>query len=138
MKRTHSGTRPIGHIVLIVDDDPAARSTLAVTLAGEGFGVLESAGGPEALNAARAARPDVILLDLSLPDVDGAFEVARRLTNDRRTRRIPVIALTVGHIDAQSASGLGFTAVLTRPCAPEVLLESLAAVLARVEKRQTA
>ncbi|HEX8789941.1 MAG TPA: response regulator [Polyangiaceae bacterium] len=118
MKRTPSGTRPRGHIVLIVGGDSEARSTLATLLASAGFGVLESADGPESLKAARAARPDVILLDLSRPDI--GFEDARRLRSDRETRHIPLIGLPDRQVDA------------------EVLFERLSAVLSRTDRRHTA
>jgi CheY-like chemotaxis protein len=129
LQRPPSGTRARGHIVLVVDDDIEFRAALATLLVSEGLAVLEAADGADALRVARAVRPDAILLDLSLPVVDGP-EVARRLKSDPRTKRIPVIALTGRTVDDGQLAELQLSGLLMKPCLPEVLCERLAAVLA--------
>jgi putative two-component system response regulator len=83
-----------GHaVVLIVDDDSSVRSTLSRLLRAEGFEVIAEADGHGALESVRLLRPDVVLLDVRLPDLDG-FEVCRRLKADPETRLTPVVLLT--------------------------------------------
>ena len=93
------GTKPEGALngdqalVLVVDDDVSVRSSLSRLLRREGFDVVAEADGHGALDSVRLLRPDVILLDVVLPDLDG-FEVCRRLKADPETRLTPVIMLT--------------------------------------------
>ena len=85
-------TKPV---VLLVDDYPDAREMYAEYLEFSGFDVVEASNGLEALERAIDATPDVILMDLSLPVMDG-WEATRRLKADDRTKHIPVLAVT-GH-----------------------------------------
>jgi putative two-component system response regulator len=93
------GTKPRGALnggqalVLVVDDDVSVRSSLSRLLRMEGFEVVAEADGHGALDSVRLLRPDVVLLDVVLPDLDG-FEVCRRLKADPETRLTPVIMLT--------------------------------------------
>ena len=80
-------------LALIVDDSASNRKLERDLLRSAGFETLESATGAEALRLAAAHEPDVILMDLRLPDIDGA-EVTRRLAADPRTARIPVLAIS--------------------------------------------
>jgi CheY-like chemotaxis protein len=125
LQRPPSGTRARGYIVLVADDDIEFRAALATLLVSEGVAVVEAADGSQALHVAQAVRPDAILLDMSLPVIDGP-EVARRLKSDPRTQRIPVIALTGRAVDVRQ---LGLSGLLMKPCLPEVLFERLEAVL---------
>nr|WP_242056809.1 two-component system response regulator [Planktothrix sp. FACHB-1355] len=79
--------------ILVVDDHPASRMTAAALLAVEGYEVLEAENGPTALNMVLESKPDVILLDVMMPGMDG-FEVCRQLKQDEQTRLIPVIFIT--------------------------------------------
>jgi CheY-like chemotaxis protein len=79
--------------ILVVDDNPDAREIIVLFLKGVGFDAIEAATGSEALIAAQTAHPDLILLDLALPEISGD-EVMARLKSDPTTRDIPVIALT--------------------------------------------
>ena len=79
--------------ILVVDDNPDAREILALFLKGIGFQTIEAATGPEALLAAQTAHPELILLDLALPEISGD-EVMAWLTADPKTHNIPVIVLT--------------------------------------------
>ena len=80
-------------LVLIVDDSDLSRKLERDLLRKAGFETLEAATGAEALTLARERAPDVILMDLRLPDMDGA-EVTRRLAADPQTARIPVLAIS--------------------------------------------
>jgi len=118
-------------LVLVVDDFQDNREMFAELLSLSGFGVAEAATGREALERAFALLPDLILMDLSLPELDG-WEATRRLKNDPRTQHIPVIALT-GHVladHAHDAREAGCDAFLTKPCLPEALVVEVRRVLA--------
>jgi two-component system cell cycle response regulator DivK len=116
-------------LVLIVDDFPDNREMYMQFLEFSGLRVAEAQNGLEALERAFALLPDVIVMDLSLPGLDG-WEATRRLKADDRTRAIPVIALT-GHALAGHSKGAmeaGCDAFITKPCLPERLLEEIQAM----------
>ncbi len=116
--------------VLIVDDYPDAREMYSEYLQFSGFDVVEAANGMEALQRAVDTEPDIILMDLSLPVMDG-WEATRRLKADKRTATIPVVALT-GHALAGISEGArkaGCDAFVTKPCLPEDLVKEIKKVL---------
>jgi CheY-like chemotaxis protein len=116
--------------VLLVDDYPDAREMYSEYLQFSGFDVVEAANGMEALQKAADTRPDIILMDLSLPVMDG-WEATRRLKADKRTAAIPVVALT-GHALAgisEGAKKAGCDAFVTKPCLPEDLVKEIRRVL---------
>jgi two-component system cell cycle response regulator DivK len=116
--------------VLIVDDYPDAREMYAEYLDFSGFEVVEAENGMEALQRAIDTEPDIILMDLSLPVMDG-WEATRRLKADKRTASIPVVALT-GHALAgisEGAKKAGCDAFVTKPCLPEDLVKEIRKVL---------
>ena len=116
--------------VLLVDDYPDAREMYSEYLEFCGFDVVEAANGIEALERAADAAPDIILMDLSLPVMDG-WEATRRLKADKRTASIPVVALT-GHALAgisEGARNAGCDAFVTKPCLPEDLVKEIRKVL---------
>jgi CheY-like chemotaxis protein len=116
--------------VLVVDDYPDAREMYTEYLDYCGFDVIEAANGMEALQRAIDSQPDIILMDLSLPIMDG-WEATRRLKADERTAAIPVVALT-GHALAGISEGArkaGCDAFVTKPCLPEDLVKEIRAVL---------
>ena len=84
---------PEANRILIVDDDPALCEAIATLLATRGYRTEEAASGPEALGRARRDPPDLILLDVGLPEMDG-FEVCRQLKADARTASVPVLMVT--------------------------------------------
>jgi two-component system, cell cycle response regulator DivK len=103
-----------------------------------GFRVAEAANGLEALEKAFELRPDVILMDLSLPGLDG-WAATRQLKTDDRTRDIPVVALT-GHALAGASDGArqaGCDAFVTKPCLPDELVLEVKRVLERSQPEQT-
>src|SRR5215218_7462815 len=116
--------------VLLVDDYPDAREMYSEYLQFSGFDVVEAANGMEALQKAVDATPDIILMDLSLPVMDG-WEATRRLKADARTAHIPVVALT-GHALAgisEGAKRAGCDAFVIKPCLPEDLVKEIRKVL---------
>jgi len=116
--------------VLLVDDYPDAREMYTEYLEFSGYEVIGAGNGLEALQRAVDASPDIILMDLSLPVMDG-WEATRRLKADRRTARIPVVALT-GHALAGISEGArraGCDAFVTKPCLPEDLVKEIRKVL---------
>ena len=104
------------------------RAVLADILVREGFGVVEASNGHEAIVYASALAIDVVVMDLSLPLLDGV-EAARVLHTHVRTRHIPVIALT-GY-PVEPADRAEFAHVLAKPCLPETLVQHIRAVFAR-------
>jgi two-component system phosphate regulon response regulator PhoB len=118
--------------ILVVEDDDDIRELLRYNLSKEGFQVSAAASGEEALKTARAALPDLILLDLMLPGVDG-LEVCRLLKQDPQTRNLPLVMLTAKGEEADIVTGLelGADDYITKPFSPRVLLARLRAVLRR-------
>jgi len=115
---------------MVVDDYPDAREMYSEYLRFAGFEVVEAATGVEAVERAFERRPDIILMDLSLPVMDGC-EATRRLKADGRTARIPVVALT-GHALAgysERARKAGCDAFLAKPCLPEDLVAQIQRML---------
>jgi CheY-like chemotaxis protein len=114
----------------VVDDFADNREMYALYLRHTGYQVEEAADGHEALQKAFSARPDLIVMDLSLPSLDG-WEATRRLKADPRTRDVPVIALTGHALDGQSedATAAGCDAFVTKPCEPKRLEVEIRRVL---------
>ena len=117
-------------LVLIVEDYEDAREMYAAYLQFSGYRVAEAANGVEAVEQAQELMPDIILMDLALPKMDG-WEATRRLKKDERTRDIPIVALT-GHALAGHAEGArqaGCDAFITKPCLPDALVAEIKRVL---------
>lgn len=122
--------RPQEPLVLIVEDYEDAREMYAAYLQFSGYRVAEAANGVEAVEQAQELMPDIILMDLALPKMDG-WEATRRLKKDERTRDIPIVALT-GHALAGHAEGArqaGCDAFITKPCLPDALVAEIKRVL---------
>ncbi len=114
-----------GATVLVVDDDRFIVEATRRLLAREGFVAVGATGGAEAMEQARVDRPDLILLDLAMPAMDGG-ETLRRLRAEPATRDIPVI-ITTG--DEAAAAPAGAFAVLTKPVSREILLAAVTRAL---------
>ena len=117
-------------LILVVDDYQDAREMYAEYLQFSGFRVAEAKNGNEAVEQAFALKPDLILMDLSLPGMDG-WEATRRLKADERTSHIPIVALT-GHALAGASEGAkkaGCDSFVTKPCLPEDLVLEIKRVL---------
>ncbi|HEY4015970.1 MAG TPA: response regulator [Polyangiaceae bacterium] len=122
--------------VLIVDDFDDSRTMYAAFLRYSGYGVVEAANGIEAIEQATATLPDVIVMDLSLPELDG-WEATRRIKSEPRTGRIPIVALT-GHTlegPTEDARRAGCDAFLAKPCLPDTLLETIRGLLGKRAER---
>jgi two-component system, cell cycle response regulator DivK len=117
-------------LVLVVEDYQDAREMYAAYLQFSGFDVAEATDGFEAIEKANQLMPDIVLMDLALPRMDG-WEATRRLKNDDRTRHIPIVALT-GHALAGYAEGArqaGCDAFVTKPCLPDALVAEIKRLL---------
>lgn len=117
-------------LVLLVDDYVDAREMYAKYLVFSGFDVVHASTGVEAVDRARERRPDVILMDLSLPVMDG-WQATRALKTDPKTSAIPVLALTshaLGRV-AEGATNAGCDGFITKPCLPEDLVTEIRRVL---------
>jgi CheY-like chemotaxis protein len=122
--------------VLLVDDFQDNREMYAEFLRFSGLRVEEAANGHEAIDKATSMAPDLIVMDLSLPGIDG-WEATRRLKADPETKHIPVVALT-GHALAGYSEGArqaGCDAFVTKPCLPEELLSEIQRMLQRRVRR---
>jgi CheY-like chemotaxis protein len=110
-------------LVLIVEDYQDCLDMYAAYLGLSGFRVIKASDGATALAAASSALPDVILMDLSLPGMDGC-ETTRRLKSNPATSRIPVVALTAQSVmDLNGLKAMGFDTLIAKPCLPDDLAE---------------
>ena len=121
--------------VLVVDDEAPIRLLCRVNLEAEGMEVLEAADGPSGLEAARSQRPDVVLLDVMMPGLDG-WRVAEQLLNDDRTTGIPIIFLTARAEFRDRARGLDIGGVdyVTKPFNPLELAPLVEGLLERIDR----
>lgn len=120
--------------VLVVDDEAPIRLLCRVNLEAEGMEVLEAGDGPSGLETARRERPDVVLLDVMMPGLDG-WRVAEELLEDPETRAIPIVFLTARAELRDRARGLdlGGLDYVTKPFNPLELAPLIREVIARVE-----
>ncbi|HEY4910888.1 MAG TPA: response regulator, partial [Methylomirabilota bacterium] len=119
---------PGGPLILVVDDEPDIRMLLRDQLELEGFRVLEAGRALEAVELARERLPDLITMDLMLPDLDG-FEAIRLLRENERTRETPVIILSAIELGDDDTRALGPTVHLAKPFSSAHLLAAIRANL---------
>jgi two-component system, OmpR family, alkaline phosphatase synthesis response regulator PhoP len=121
--------------VLVIDDEAPIRLLCRVNLEAEKMEVLEAADGPSGLEKAREERPDVILLDVMMPALDG-WRVAEQLLEDGQTQEIPIIFLTARAEFRDRARGLDIGGVdyVTKPFNPLELAPLVRDLLARIER----
>jgi DNA-binding response OmpR family regulator len=121
--------------VLVIDDEAPIRLLCRVNLEAEGMKVLEAADGPTGLEQAREHTPDVVLLDVMMPGLDG-WRVAEQLLEDDRTNEIPIIFLTARAEFRDRARGLDIGGVdyVTKPFNPLELAPLVRELLARIER----
>ena len=117
-------------LILLVEDETELREMYAEQFALSGFDVIEAGNGAEAISHTTTHSPDVVLMDLSLPVLDG-WEATRRLKNDTRTSHIPVVALTAhdGAGELQRATRAGCDWFVPKPCPPAALIAEIRRVL---------
>jgi DNA-binding response OmpR family regulator len=121
--------------VLVVDDERSIRLLCRVNLAASGMDVLEASDGREGLELARRERPDLVLLDVMMPEVDG-WTVARELAADAQTRDIPIVFLTARADPADKRLGqqLGGVGYVVKPFDPVTIGDLVENVLERIER----
>lgn len=125
--------------ILVVEDEPDIVELVTRALARHGFRVDAAASGEEAVRKARQLVPDVVILDLMLPGIDG-MEVCRMLRGDPRTAAAPIIMLTARSEEADMVAGLevGADDYVAKPFSPKVLAARVRAILRRREKAPAA
>ncbi|MGQ3071178.1 MAG: response regulator transcription factor [Ferrovibrionaceae bacterium] len=120
--------------ILLIDDDPLLRVTLAAALSAAGHVVVEADNGIEGVAEARRHRPDLVVVDIIMPEQDGIETLIRLRASDPD---LPVLAIGGGRARAADflslATGFGATATLAKPCAPEVLVEAVRRCLAAAQ-----
>ena len=121
-----------GEKILVIEDEHDIRELISYNLESEGWDIIKAAKGIEGYAAAKKNIPNLILLDIMLPDIDG-LEVCRKLKRDETTKDIPIIMLTAKSEDSDVISGLelGAADYITKPFSPRVLIARLRAVLRR-------
>jgi two-component system, cell cycle response regulator DivK len=123
-------------LVLVVEDYQDAREMYSAYLQFSGYRVAEATNGLEAIEKTIELMPDIILMDLALPKIDG-WEATKRLKSDERTKHIPIVALT-GHALAGFAEGAreaGCDSFVTKPCLPDALVVEVRRMLAGADAR---
>jgi CheY-like chemotaxis protein len=117
--------------VLIVEDNEDNRIVYSTILRHHGFRVCEALDGEEGIAKARSELPDIILMDISIPVIDG-WEVTQTLKRDELTRHIPVVALTAHAMpgDRERAISVGCDGYLAKPCEPRAVLAEVNRLLA--------
>ena len=115
-----------GQTLLLVEDNEDNRIIYTTVLRHLGYEVIEAQDGVQAVELARDVQPDLILMDISIPRLDG-WEATRILRGDPRTRSIPIIALTAHALadDRERASEVGFSAYLAKPIEPRMVVAEI-------------
>lgn len=113
-------------VVLLVEDNEDNRIVYATMLEHYGYKVVETANGEDAVRIAKERLPDLILMDISIPGIDG-WTATERIREDPRTQDIPVVAVTAHALQEHRARAerLGCEGYLTKPCEPRRLLEEV-------------
>ncbi|MFH1143273.1 MAG: response regulator [Candidatus Eisenbacteria bacterium] len=121
--------------ILVVDDEVYMQHILEFSLGMEGMEVICTSGGEEALQRASEEPPDLIVLDVVMPDMDG-YEVCRRLKQQERTRAIPIVFLSAkdGRADREFGMRLGADAYITKPFSPQSLIDTIDELLEAVRQ----
>jgi DNA-binding response OmpR family regulator len=118
-------------VVVCVEDEPEMIDLIKLILARKGFNVIGANGGEKGLNTIREWKPDLVLLDLMMPDMDG-WEVYQQLKADKDTKSIPVIVVTAKAQSIDKVLGLHIAKVddyISKPFSPQELMDSVDAVL---------
>jgi|SRR5579863_1053945 len=118
------------YVILIADDRPSSRELLRVILERAGYDVLEAEDGEAALQQIHLREPDLVLLDLQMPKLDG-LAVLQAVRSDPRFGQLPIIALTASAMrgDRERILEAGFTGYLAKPAGPELLRDTVAKLL---------
>ena len=118
--------------ILIVEDNPDSLQLIKYLLAAFGYAVISASNGEEGVASARDRRPDLILMDLQLPAVDG-FEAARRIHDTSETKHIPIVAVTASAMVGERNRILssGFDGYICKPITPETIVAQVESFLPR-------
>jgi DNA-binding response OmpR family regulator len=118
--------------LLIADDLVPIRQMVRITLSTQGWTILEAKNGTEALELARAEKPDLVLLDVDMGPGPNGFEVCRQLKSEPGTKDIPVVMLTAHESESDKKTGfsVGATQYLTKPFGPLELIDTIRGILA--------
>ena len=114
---------PLGQTLLLVEDNEDNRIIYSTVLRHVGYEVVEALDGEQAIALARSVLPDLILMDISIPGIDG-WEATRVLRHDPTTKHIPIVALTAHALadDRERAQAVGFTSYLAKPVEPRAVV----------------
>lgn len=125
-------------LILVVEDDPDIRELLAYTLGKEGYGILQAPSGEAGLKTVHEKKPDLVVLDVMLPGIDG-LEVLRRIKADQSIRSTPVILASAKGEESDVVAGLelGADDYVTKPFSPRVLVARVRTALRRSETAET-
>jgi CheY-like chemotaxis protein len=125
-------SRLAGKSVLVVDDEKFVRELIKIKLGRCGLTVIEATNGLEAIETARNRKPDIILMDVMMPKMNG-FETCEKLKSDPETARIPIVMLTARGEQANLEKGLalGATDYMSKPFSPQKLAELVIEILQR-------
>ena len=121
-----------GKKILIVEDEPDFRVALRMRLEANGYNIIEADDGMKGLDAVRQQNPDLIILDVMLPKMDG-FKVARLLKFDAKYKNIPLMMLTVmsQESDRKMGQAVGADVYMTKPYQPQELLDTISTLVSR-------
>jgi DNA-binding response OmpR family regulator len=125
--------------VVCIEDEPEMIDLMRLILSRKGYQVIGAMGGREGLEAVQKEKPDVVLLDLMMPDMDG-WEVYQKMKANEATKNIPVIVVTAKAQSIDKVLGLHIAKVddyITKPFGPQDLIDSVEKVLARKEKEKS-
>jgi DNA-binding response OmpR family regulator len=116
--------------ILVIDDETDLTEMLVLRLEANGYQVISACNGQEGLDKARTEKPDLIILDLMLPKIDG-YKVCRMLKFDERYRHIPIILFTARaqELDIKLGKEVGADAYIIKPFEPDILLSKVAELL---------
>jgi two-component system, cell cycle response regulator DivK len=123
--------------ILVIEDNQEERTILKTYLEFIGGSVIEAPNGAAGLELASSETPDLILLDLSMPVMDG-WETLRRLQDDARTVDIPVVALTAQHLPLEEMESAGFCGYLEKPATPYTVLTEVERCIGQLYEEPTA
>ena len=128
--RQQKGVIPISKRILIVEDDPSVLRATSYILEKEGYEVLTAQDGLEGLKKAREDNPDLLVLDVMLPGIDG-FEICHSLRGEPQTAELPILMFSAKGQESDKATGLkvGADEYITKPVDREVLINKVAAWL---------
>lgn len=124
MKKSRGGDKKMAKKILVADDEIPIQKILKYNLETAGFEVLIAGNGKEALDIAQKEKPDLILLDIMMPYLNG-FEVCKSLKSDEEAKHIPIIMLTAKGLESNEKKGLelGADSYITKPFSPRKLVE---------------